>query len=134
MQTIKSVYGKAAVLSFALMLACSIANAQCNSTVQNNSTCPTKFLSISSNKCSVSYSTWEEFTITVTVNQTGATYVAYPGGDCTIVRSSTSGTTLTYVVRKNSPNSTSAGLSVSMGGSCNQQNFAAIGINQTSPY
>ena len=127
MQKIKSVCVRTAMLVCTLMLGYGIANAQCTTQVGNYSTCTgPKFLSISSNNCEAGYYGTSQFTITVTVNQTGASYNVYPGYGATLVSSSVSGTTLTYVIQKAS-GVTSAGLAVHMASPC-QNNFVSITI------
>jgi hypothetical protein len=127
MQKIKSSYAKAVVLSLALMLSYGIANAQCTTQIGNYSTCTgPRFLSISSSSCEAGYYGSSQFTITITVNQTGASYNAYPGYGATLVSSSVSGTTLTYVIQKASGTS-STGLAVHMASPCDN-NFVSITI------
>ncbi len=126
MKKTKSLFARIAGLSLTLLLAGGFANAQCTTQVGNYSSCATQFLSISSDYCSVYPYGYSQFTITVTVNQPGATYAVYPGYNATVISSSVSGTTLTYVLRT-AYGATGAGLAVHMTGSCSN-NFVSINI------
>ena len=126
MKKTKSLFARIAGLSLILMLAGSFAHAQCTTQVGNYSSCDTKFVSISSDYCDVYPYGYSQFTITVTVNQPGASYAVYPGNGATLVSSSVSGTTLTYVIRT-AYGTSSAGLAVHMTGSC-INNFVSISI------
>lgn len=123
MQRIKSLCARVAVLSFALMLVYGYANAQCSPVIGDYSDCATQFLSISSSSCEVSNSS----RITITVNQAGASYNAYVGGDAYLISAPAYGTTLTYVIGKRYPGATSAGIAVHMAGTCSN-NFASATI------
>ena len=107
------------------MLMYGYANAQCSTQIGNYSTCPAKFLAITSDNCeSNPYGGYTTYVISVAVNQPGAYYTA-SAASARIVSSSSSGTTLTYVIEA-PPGTTGLALMVTMG------EFAAIRISPGS--
>ena len=116
------------MLSCLLLLMHGYARAQCTTQIYNYGPCSPKFLSISSDNCdSNPYGGYTTYHITVKVSEPAASYTV-SGVNATVTSSSTSGTTLTFTIQT-PPATSSCGLVVTMGGSCNGGNMIRIDIS-----
>lgn len=74
------------------------ANASCDYVIGNYATnCDYEFTSISSNDCNIT-GYFDDATVTIGVDQAGASYTLYPGANTNVVSSNLSGTSLTVKI------------------------------------